>query len=222
MGIEDSWRNVVKTLGRLGITQAEALFQLRNKKCTSHTAHWTFCITHCIGRRPLWDCITDCTIAHCILYALHIVYCTSHVNIGMMPLWDCITDCKIAHCILYTLHITVYCTSHNCIGGRPLWDCITVHHSASQCITSTIKSSWSISGLCAALINQKCLIFWSCWKRVMCQNDCKEIFCGLQELSLINKCLHGIEREIFWWWKEGNNIWKKKHADTNTWSSLPT
>ena len=173
MGIEDSWRNVVRTLIRLGIAQ--------QKHFSSSTMQ----------------------IAHCTLYFAH---CS--LNILLYTLLQIAAHCRLQH--------IAYCTSHIALVGcrfETASQCITVHHSASQCITGPIKSSWSISGLCAALINQKCLIFWSCWKRAMCQNDCKDIFCGLQELSLINKCLHGVEREIFWWWKEGNNIWKKKHAD---------
>ena len=152
------------------------------------------------------------------------VYCTSHIaSVGRR--FETVLQIAQLH-IVYCTQCTL-CIAHHTLtlaGGRfeTASQCITVHHSASQCITGPIKSSWSISGLCAALINQKCLIFWSCWKRVMCQNDCKEIFCGLQELSLINKCLHGVEREIFWWWKEGSSNWNKKHADTNTRSSLST
>ena len=244
MGIEDSW--FLKACSEDPHLEYLALhsrstfpapqYKMLIVRCTSHIAHWTFCVTHCRYVHRRLHHIVYCT-SHIASVGrrfetasqtaqLHIVYCTdctlrnAHHTIALTgrcfeTASHCITGTKyivhIAHCVLYI----VYCTSHNCIDRPPLWDCITVHHSASQCITSTIKSSWSISGLCAALINQKCLIFWSCWKRVMCQNDCKEIFCGLQELSLINKCLHGVEREIFWWWKEGNKIWKKKHADTN-------
>ena len=114
---------------------------------------------------------------------------------------------RLHNCTLYIVRVAHHCVLHiTQLHWREA--ALRLHHSASQCITSTIKSSWSISGLCAALINQKCLIFWSCWKRVMCQNDCKEIFCGLQELSLINKCLHGVEREIFWWWTPKKNYLK--------------
>ena len=153
MGIEDSWRNVVRTFIRLGIAQ--------QKHFSSSTMQ----------------------IAHCTLYFAH---CS--LNILLYTLLQIAAHCRLQH--------IAYCTSHIAsVGCR--------FETASQCITGPIKSSWSISGLCAVLINQKCLIFWSCWKRAMCQNDCKEIFCGLQELSPINKCF---ESEIFWWKKSKEKI----------------
>ena len=105
MGIEDSWRNVVRTFIRLGIAQ-----QKHFSSSTMQIAHCTLYFAHCSLNILLYTLLQ--IAAHCRLQ--HIAYCTSHIAL---------VGCRFetaSQCI----------TVHHSAS-----QCITVHHSASKCIT---------------------------------------------------------------------------------------